>query len=112
MRRIESRNFAEFCLVMSREYPELSTEKLAGKLLQLFEAAQVISRVAEDECNRKLGDWEVQKKKKAQELAESISNELGFTLLHMSDARGYALKFVLPSGRYNSMGGREDGWGI
>jgi len=29
-----------------------------------------------------------------------------------SDPRGYAVKFRLPNGRYNSWGGQSEGWGI
>jgi len=36
----------------------------------------------------------------------------GFKIKHQGDPRGCSLQIVLPSGRYNSMGGKESGWVI
>lgn len=107
-----SQEFAEFCLVMAQAYPDKNQEDLAKSLVSLWKLADTIKRLSVAECNRELSDIEKDRMKNSEQKAEKISKEMGFKLQHMSDARGYALKFILPTERYNSMGGKECGWGI
>ena len=42
----------------------------------------------------------------------AICAELGLSPNFQGDPRGYTVKVALPNGAYNTMGGREDGWGV
>ena len=92
-------------------------EIVAASAIELMALAGAISRRAVRECNEPLTDKQQNRADLADLRAYERANEIMQTLglppvQRMSDARGYAIKIMLPSGRYNSMGGAEEGWGI
>ena len=74
--------------------------------------ARVLERLAVQECN---GPELTPRQCRAQErtindLRESLSPH-GLQVRVGGDPRGYAVKILLPTGRYNTLGGAEEGWG-
>ena len=110
MGKSKQEEFAEFCLVMGEAYPDKNKEELAKALVKLSGLSKKIKRLTNAESFLGLSDSEKDRVKKAEKEAEEISKKMGFNLEQLSDYRGYALKFVLPTGRSNSMGGKS--WGI
>lgn len=49
---------------------------------------------------------------RAQKNVIAACSELGLVPDFGGDPRGYTVKVKLPSGRYNTWGGKEDGWGV
>lgn len=43
---------------------------------------------------------------------EALCKEWGLVPVFSGDPRGYTVKVILPSGRYNTWGGKECGWGV
>lgn len=95
--------------------------------LSKAEALQGISRqldaIAVRTCNgyqtydhkwdQKAADRDEAKRERLQLKAREIVEFYGLFLTFGGDPRGYSVKIATPnSGRYNSMGGREEGWGV
>lgn len=72
-----------------------------------------LQRYHETGCNYGLNDKQKASVERLRERARADVKEIGLTINHFnSDPRGYAIYLTLPSGRYNSFGGAESGWGI
>jgi plasmid stability protein len=70
-------------------------------------------RYAEAECCRELEPWEAKKAAQTEKRLEALAEELGVTLSLEGDPRGFTVKLKTPkSGKYNTWGGAETGWGV
>jgi hypothetical protein len=82
---------------------------LAGELLSI---ADRLNRYNETECNYGLSVRQQARVTNLELRAEEIAKVLGVGIKFNGDPRGYAIKLMLPSGEYNTWGGKEEGWGI
>lgn len=72
--------------------------------------ASTIQRIAETACNRELSKAESRKDYACQRRIEAACRPWGIVPNFSGDPRGACVKMIFPSGRYNSWGGREDGF--
>ncbi len=96
----------EFVAVLVEAYLSLPKKQQTCNVLAVVTSAQALMRLgresktlAERQCNEPLTDEYVEKKR-----AKGFSNG--------GDPRGYTLKIHLPTERYNTWGGKEEGWGV
>ena len=76
---------------------------LARSLHRLYEAA----------CNSGLTERQEKRAQKLEQKVRSVVERAGLTLNHFNaDPRGYPVYVNLPDGSYNTLGGREHGYGI
>ena len=87
-------------------------EQVLHDAARLMSMARALSRLDTHACNRELTERE---NKRIGSLVSGVNELLrgyGLNWHHNTDPRGYAVKIMFPDGSYNTMGGREDGWGI
>jgi hypothetical protein len=72
--------------------------------------SSTLQRLAVEECNRELTPREVCQIGAARERIEEACKPWGIKPHFHGDPRGACVKMLLPSGRWNSMGGAEDGY--
>lgn len=121
----------EFVAILSRECPLIDAVRVAQIAGRIMRHAATIGRLAEESCNghpmqgnahidaqrlNKLQDaWDARIERQEQAAQAHITKaaeELGLVPDFGGDPRGYTVKIKLPSGRYNTWGGKEDGWGV
>lgn len=87
----------------------------------ILRAARTIQRLAETACNRPLTEREERRhaaavariRKSLAELATWSTDGRSVTIAEIGrDPRGYCVKLRLPSGKGNTWGGDECGWGV
>jgi hypothetical protein len=96
----------EFACLMAREFPEVKPAQLA----ELMSLAKRHGKLAERECN--VGDVSDKTWERLEAKIRAICEEIGCGVKLGGDPRGYTVKVIVPSGRYNTWGGAEDGWGV
>ena len=80
---------------------------------QLSSFAHSLHRLNEAACNSELTQRQQKRVEKLEQSVREVLERAGLTLNHFnSDPRGYAVYVNLPDGSYNTLGGREHGWGI
>jgi len=83
---------------------------------RLMRCATTIQRVRELECSVEMSEAEAARVAKRSESAEKraakIAATFGAKILTQGDPRGYCLKLKLKSGRHNTWGGPEAGFGV
>lgn len=84
----------------------LDIERLLSKIGR---DAVTYHRLQEARCN---GYPDERKEAQIEGRVTRRARRLGFGVKFTGDPRGYCTRFLLPSGRYNTWGGKEDGWGI
>lgn len=109
--------------VLQAEYPKAKGLPVTSS--EIVRKARQHHRLQIEECNGDLvdsrGGWDQWREwltaaveKSERELREliggQVSNELRVEFGH--DPRGNTVKLFLPSGRYNSWGGAEEGWRV
>jgi len=111
---MDSRATSELTAILAEEcITEITPLKLADYVVELSVLAGRIGRRAVQGCNYEFTPRMERADNQDYSRVAEIVQELGLPgFKRQSDARGYAIKFLLRSGRYNSMGGREEGWGI
>jgi len=80
--------------------------------VELLRLADRLHRYAEAACNYQLTPAQEKRVATLETRVNAICAELGIGVHHNGDPRGYAVKLLLPSGDYNTLGGKEEGWGI
>lgn len=127
-RRTSKKDREEFVAVLTRECPAIDPVRVARIAGRIMRYGATMGRLAEEECN---GDWPIRKvnqdewrkllDKRKLHAANGVltacwelaaNKELKIKPVFGSDPRGFTVKLLLPSGRYNTWGGREDGWGV
>lgn len=126
-----SKEREEFIAAIVREFPDKPIDFVTHRARLLLRHAKTHGRLAEESCNghpaqssptmdaktvgRLQEKWDArierQEKQIERRMAE-IAAELGVPIRFGGDPRGYTVKLTLPSGRYNSFGGREEGYGV
>jgi hypothetical protein len=69
-----------------------------------------MQRLAVEACNRELTDGEKRQDDRCQLRIEAACTPWGIKPTFNGDPRGNVVKLLLPSGRWNSWGGKEDGY--
>jgi len=72
--------------------------------------AATMQRLAVEACNRELTDGEKRQDDRCQLRIEAACTPWGIKPTFNGDPRGNVVKLLLPSGRWNSWGGKEDGY--
>ncbi len=111
----------EFLVRLACELPGVPPTAIIDFGRAILRAARTVQRLAETECNRPLTDREERRHVAAESrvrvsLAELSSwspdgREVTIAAIN-SDPRGYCVKLRLPSGKGNTWGGDECGWGV
>ena len=103
-----------FLAQLVREFPDQSVSFLLDVGRKILRQAATLQRVAEAACNHELRDWERDSDERAEAaLRRSIAELPGLSIASIGgDPRGYVVKLKLPSGRGNTWGGDETGWGV
>lgn len=79
---------------------------------RLLRCAKSIQRHAEAQCNRVTTEAEDRAYRRCVGRAYDSAATFGAKVRLGSDPRGYCLKLILPSGRFNTCGGAEEGYGV
>lgn len=74
--------------------------------------ATTLTRLAEEECNRILTSREALTIQRLERRIATLAGCHDAKATFSGDPRGYVVKLILPSGRYNTWGGKESGYGI
>ena len=108
-------DFPLFCLVLARECPSLAPRQILDHATELRRMARALERLDVLACNTRLTEHQEKRAQRWRERLQAYVSAHLFTadaVLFNGDPRGYAVKLLLPSGAYNTMGGREEGWGV
>lgn len=80
---------------------------------RVIKAARGLSQAAEDDCNSPKETPAQRLREENQKLLDEFVKAKKIPKIQVTgDPRGYIVRFMLPSGRYNTWGGKEAGWGI
>lgn len=96
-------------------FPCLIEEQATKLQDKLYSIATQVKRMEERYCNEPdLDDLRTEVRSKARANTQKVLDKFGIACdFNLStDARGHGLWLHLPTGRYNSMGGEESGWGF
>ena len=111
--------FALFVAVLAesdRLHPGLRGPLAPHELLQRAVAfrklARTLQRFAVKTCNEGLTARETERQSSARDAACALAHLIGGNALTSGDPRGYVLELDLPTGRFNTWGGQEKGWGV
>mgnify|MGYP000617890942 CR=1 FL=1 len=112
-----ARDLAEFVAILSEQPTKPVPGILADDALALSKIARRIKARGIRACNYghasdEAAERDEKRDDKDYELAQAIADRYNAKVQRMSDVRGFALKLILETGRYNSWGGAESGWGV
>ena len=80
---------------------------------ELCSLARSLHRLNEAACNYDLTERQKKRMRSLEKSVRSVLERAGLTLNHFNgDPRGYAVYIDLPDGSYNTLGGRQHGYGI
>ena len=110
-------NAAKIAFDLKPDYAGESTPEGLGKL---FVLSQKLAHLAYDYAL--MVSWQsdtdpkslTRKTKKLQKEIAQIAREINpkIKIIFDDDPRGYSVRLLLPSGKYNTFGGRDEGWGV
>lgn len=98
----------EFLLAVCAELPHASISDLR----LILRHAATLKRIAVLELNEGASDYTDTATERAEKRVRELCASIGLPVKFGEDPRGFAVRVFLPSGRYNSLGGREDGYGV
>ena len=86
----------------------------SGQVVELLAYAQRLHHYAETACNYGLTPAQEKRVTNLETKVKAICADLdlAISVKFNGDPRGYAVKLMLPSGDFNTWGGKEEGWGI
>lgn len=87
-------------------------QQIANDAYLLMQYASRISRWDEAHCNGTISAQQMRMHGNAVDRVMDILKRYRLTADHNSDPRGYSIYIHFPTGIYNTLGGRETGWGI
>lgn len=102
----------EFVAVLTRELSAEPPHQCANLARDLMRLGSTHSCLCVQWCN---GPWDKSDEVKLDRVRERIVKLVepyGIKANCHGDPRGFTVKLLLPSGRYNTWGGKEDGWGV
>ena len=74
-----------------------------------------VNRIPYPQAGEIIAKFEVRIEKRQQQIEKRIQvicDKIGCRVDLNGDPRGYTVKVILPSGKYNTWGGKESGWGV
>jgi hypothetical protein len=126
-----SKDRDEFIAVLVREFPDKPMAEVIRVAKLLMRHARTYGRIQEMECNghpaqsnpympiETLNKLQARHEaycekegKRMEGLLTRAGAALGCEVKFTGDPRGYTVRLMLPSKRYNTWGGAEDGWGV
>lgn len=107
-------DFALFVAVLAEALkgPEANPAATANLALAFRRLARTLTRYAVKDCNIGLTEADKVRQRRAERAAAGLATAAGLTAKVGGDPRGYCFRLVLPTGRYNTWGGAEEGWGV
>lgn len=113
MARTSKKERDAFIAVLVGECRKRDPLQVANIAAKIMRQAATIARLAEKDCNEGLTEADRAKDKLAEIAIRKLCDELpGVKPKFSGDPRGYTVKLLLPSGLYNTWGGKDDGWGV
>lgn len=95
----------EFITIMAAEFPQADV----AEVRELLTLARRHGKLQERACNEPVPE---NHDAACEARITSVCERIGCKVKFGGDPRGYTVKIFLPSGRYNTWGGAEDGWGV
>lgn len=110
---IQMKDKLEFIALLSRELPDHSIGAVVELGQTLMRQGHKHAGLACALCNGVIDQDEFERRTERirQKLAKLL-DVLGIRVRYGGDPRGFTVKLRLKSGRYNTWGGAEDGWGV
>lgn len=107
----------EFIAVLVSELtPKYPTHEVMALARSLMRKASTSQRIAEMLCSVEMSERRqarIEKQDESNDAAiERLCKQYGLECRLQGDPRGYTVKVILPSGRYNTWGGEPYGWGV
>jgi hypothetical protein len=120
----------EFVAILTRALPDTPAHLVVRAARLLMRHAKTHGNLAEAQCNgpgdyvnripypeageiyRKHEEWREKREQQIERRISEIAQSIGVVADFQGDPRGYTVKLHLPTGQYNTMGGRESGWGV
>lgn len=82
----------------------------------ILAAATTLQRISELTCSVEMSERETarleRREANAEERVHRLAATFGARADFNGDPRGYVVRLILPSGKYNTWGGAESGWGV
>lgn len=110
----KSTELAELVAVLATE-PVDHGQGVAGLIRDAQEILRIgrgVARRALDECNGDGRPGDDARDVRALDRASVTAQVYGASVFATGDPRGYTFRLRLKSGRYNTLGGPEGGWGV
>lgn len=79
---------------------------------KIMKCARLARHYAVAACNYELSKRQISRGESNDSKIESLAKVAGFKAITRGDPRGYVVKLLLKSGRYNTWGGAEHGFGV
>lgn len=105
MTRQQITDQTEFAALMVGEFPAADINDIN----ELMRLARRHGKLQEKACNEQVPE---NHDAKCEDEIWRVCCRIGCKVKFGGDPRGYTVKVFLPSGRYNTWGGAEDGWGV
>ena len=107
-----SDEFALFVAVLAEASPGQAPHHVVERAKHYRRMARRLHRFAEADCNGTATPTMEKGDAKNEAEAVRLGVKDGYGVKVGGDPRGYCLKLILPTGRYNTWGGAEEGWGV
>jgi hypothetical protein len=97
--------------ILAEAFPNLNPEQITKLQTKLHNLGVKCKENATNLCN--IADYQDRRDELRDEV-ENVIKKFGVSFKYKvtGDPRGLCFKVILPTGRYNSWGGAEDGWGF
>ncbi len=128
---MSTREREEFVVTLSKALPDKPQQQVLRAARLLMRHAKTHQRLSEESCNghpaqsspfidsKRLGQlqdaWDARIERREKQIERRITEicaDIGVTPDFGGDPRGYTVKIHLPSGAYNTWGGKESGYGV
>lgn len=113
MARASKKDREEFVAVLMECCRDMNPIRVAEHARAIMRHAATVGAIALKHCNVGLDERDEAKLERTRAAIVKICDELpGVQAKFGGDPRGYTVKLILPTKRYNTWGGEEDGWGV
>lgn len=113
-RRTSKKDREEFVAVMTADLTKAGFEpnECLAAARAFMKLGSTAGRYAELACDRELTDGEKRRDEANDARVHALATRYGLQAIIGGDPRGFTVKILLPSARWNTMGGKESGWGV
>lgn len=102
----------DFIAVLIEDCKDMAAFKVLDTAKAILRDANTVQRLEIEDLNRGLSDEEKTRLNRAMCRISHRCSELGLTATFGEDPRGAIVRVHLRSDRYNTLGGKEEGWGV